>query len=422
MRKTVLVVEWGGDWITGQELGPLELIAGLPRDRYRFHMWCNSPKVADAARERGATAEVYPDPSAEERGRLVPPAHLRSRARDVLRRIAPDLVHCNATPTVKWMLPPAHRRRVPVLYHEHNLTTVASRCWAWLHQPHLVVGVSQASVQGFLDDGMPADRVRVIYNGLDTSRLDRDGLDWPAAARSSDGLVRIGTLGSLIHRKGLDILVRAFATAHRRDPRLRLRIGGDGPQAGEVAQLVNALGVAGVVELAGQVEDLAQFFTGGVDLFVTASRAETLNRTIIEAGYCGIPVVASGLPAHLEAVGGRDHGWFTPVEDVQALADALVHAARAERERAELGARLQAHVRRRYAMARYVEEFDAAYGELLSRGPRAYGWGSLHAPPALRQWMRGAIRRRVPGLQAPPPLQDAERPARILTPVPWRNA
>ncbi|HEX5631913.1 MAG TPA: hypothetical protein VFX50_01755, partial [Gemmatimonadales bacterium] len=28
--RTILVAEWGGDWIRGQERGPLELIAGLP--------------------------------------------------------------------------------------------------------------------------------------------------------------------------------------------------------------------------------------------------------------------------------------------------------------------------------------------------------------------------------------------------------
>jgi len=416
MRKLILFAEWGGDWITGQELGALELISGLPRDRYRLHMWCSSPKVAEAARERGATAELYPDPSADERGRLVPPALLREQARDVMRRIAPDLVHCNATPTVKWMLPHALRRRVPVLYHEHNLTTAASRCWGWLHQPHLVVGVSQAAVQGYLDDGVPPGRVRVIYNGLDTSRLDRGGHPWPAAARSADGLVRVATLGSLIHRKGVDVLLRAFAMAHRRDRRLRLRIGGDGPQAGEVAQLVQALGIAHVVELAGQVNDLARFFAGGADLFVTASRSETLNRTILEAGYCGIPVVASRLSAHIEALGGTGHAWFTPVEDVHALAEALGHAAGAEAERAALGAGLQAHVKSRYTMARYVEEFDAAYGELLAKAPRAYGWRSLHAPAALRRWMRNAVRRRMPHPDEPP------LPTRSMTPAPWKPA
>ena len=226
----------------------------------------------------------------------------------------------------------------------------------------------------------------------------------------------MATLGSLIHRKGVDVLLRAFATAHRKDPRLRLRIGGDGPQAGDVAQLARTLGIAHLVELVGQVDDLARFLAGGADLFATASRSETLNRSVVEAGYCGIPVVASDLPAHVETLGGRSHAWFTPVEDVHDLADALLHAARADVERIELGARLQAHVRSRFTMARYVEEFDAAYGELLARAPHAYGWCSLHAPPVLRRWIGSAVRRRLPRRE------DRRRPSRSLTPAPWRPA
>jgi hypothetical protein len=42
--KTLLLVEWGGHWLTGQELGPLDLITGLPRDCFQFHVWCNSPR------------------------------------------------------------------------------------------------------------------------------------------------------------------------------------------------------------------------------------------------------------------------------------------------------------------------------------------------------------------------------------------
>jgi glycosyltransferase involved in cell wall biosynthesis len=269
---------------------------------------------------------------------------------------------------------------------------------------------------------MPAHRVRVICNGLEKTRRDRDDLSWPDAARSTDGLVRVGTLGSLIHRKGLDILLRAFAAAHRRDPRLPPGIGGDGPAAGEVARLVSELGVAAVVELRGEVEHLAQFFAGGVDLFVTASRAETLNLTIVEAGYCGIPVVASELPAHVEAVGGRDHGWFTPVDDAHALADALVHAARAESERFELGLRLQAYVRRLFAMEPYLEEFDSAYGDLLARTPHDYGWSSLQVPPALRHWLGRAMKRRLSDAQQEPQVQESGHRTRTVTPAPWRNA
>ncbi|HEX5633106.1 MAG TPA: glycosyltransferase family 4 protein, partial [Gemmatimonadales bacterium] len=369
----------------------------LPRSDFRFHLWCSSPRLAAAARDLGAMAETYPDPSATERGHLLPPADLRRRAAEVVRRVRPDVIHCNAATVVKWMLPSAVRHRVPMLYHEHNETTRGARLWGWLHQAHLVVGVSEAAISGYLDDGLAASRVRVIYNGIEAARLDRRDLRWPDAARSRDGLVRVATLGSLIPRKGVDALLHGFATARAAEPRLRLRIGGMGPSHDELRALCTALGLDEAVEWCGEVHDLAGFFAGGADVFVSMSRSETLNRTLTEAGYCGVPVVATDLAAHREALCGRDGGWLVPVDDAAALALALRAHVTAPEEQARRGLLLQSRVRHRFDMHRFVSEFAAAYEDLLRQDRARYGLRGLRAPSAVRRWVLDALRARLLG-------------------------
>ncbi len=179
------------------------------------------------------------------------------------------------------------------------------------------------------DYGVAPERVTVALPGTDPiapSRKDREG---PL------GLLAVG---SLVPRKGYDVLLAALATlAHLP---WHLTIVGDRDRSPETARKlsaqIEALQLDRRVTLAGAVppEALRRFYRDA-DIFVLASRFEGYGMAFAEAMAHGLPVIGTTAGAIPETV-PRDAGILVPPDDMQALADALGRLATDARERARL--------------------------------------------------------------------------------------
>lgn len=131
--------------------------------------------------------------------------------------------------------------------------------------------------------------------------------------------------GQLIDRKGVDVLLAAFNAAATRNPKLRLRLLGSGPERERYRALVSA-DIADRVEFVGHKDpsELPDEFARA-DVFCLPSRHDGWGVVVNEALGAGLPIIVS------DAVGaGRDlvrdgyNGMVTPAEDINALADALL--------------------------------------------------------------------------------------------------
>ncbi len=188
------------------------------------------------------------------------------------------------------------------------------RARATLLQSDRIVVVSRFTQQAVLGllDGVGADRVRLIENGVDGGRFH------PAA--KAEDLVELYRLAGcfvfvsvcrLLEKKGVDTAMRGFAELVVRHPDSRYLIVGAGPYEDELQALAHRLGVADRVVFAGQVadEELADHYRLG-DAFVMPNRAlpngdtEGFGLVFLEANACGLPVIA-----------GRDGGSTDAVRD-----------------------------------------------------------------------------------------------------------
>ncbi|MEV0650290.1 glycosyltransferase [Phytomonospora sp. NPDC050363] len=112
-------------------------------------------------------------------------------------------------------------------------------------------------------------------------------------------------LGSLIERKGVGLLVEAFATCHDKDPDLRLTIVGEGVLGAELTARVAELGLSDVVDFTGSIppaEALRMIATH--DLLVHPSRLETFGMTIVEAIAAGTPILVTRSGGPQETLAG----------------------------------------------------------------------------------------------------------------------
>jgi glycosyltransferase involved in cell wall biosynthesis len=133
------------------------------------------------------------------------------------------------------------------------------------------------------------------------------------------------TVGHIIYRKGMDLLIKALKVAQGRGSDLNLVIVGEGPEQENLLALARELGVAKRVYFAGnQPHERTLEFYRGCLFFVLSSRAEGLPLVIVEAMANRKAVVATRVDGVPEIVQDGTTGLLVEPEDPQSLAEALV--------------------------------------------------------------------------------------------------
>ncbi len=236
-----------------------------------------------------------------------------------------------------------------------------------------IIAVSEAVKDDILqaNSWFPADRVEVVYNGINLERFVGRDLD-SEQSRACFGLPAQGWLwgavGRLAQVKGHDILLRAWA-AHELGKRgAYLAIAGIGEQRARLLSLAQELGIAGEIVLLGQVSDIPGFLSA-LDGFVMPSRHEGFGLAMVEALAAGLPVVASrvgGMPEILSPLAASGYCFLVPSEKETELAEAMGQVMRwpaAYREQAACAIRQQAQ---RFNASRMIARLDFIYRNLVA--------------------------------------------------------
>ena len=179
------------------------------------------------------------------------------------------------------------------------------------------IAVSEAA-RTTLVEHMGGDAV-LIPNGVTVRRYEKaDPLPgWPGSGGA------LGFLGRMDEpRKGLDVLLRAFAILGESRPQLRLLLAGPGDSDDVLSRVPAAM--RGRVVLTGQVseEDKARVYHS-VDVFCAPNTGgESFGIVLAEAMAAGAPIVASDLDAFRQVLRGGRAGELFTTGDPAALADA----------------------------------------------------------------------------------------------------
>jgi glycosyltransferase involved in cell wall biosynthesis len=183
-----------------------------------------------------------------------------------------------------------------------------------------------------------------------------------ASLRADNDTVSLLSVGSLVPRKGYDVLLAALADLA--DLAWHLTIVGprdrNGAYAGKIEAMVTALDFSQRVTLTGAVppERLAAHY-GAADLFVLASRYEGYGMAFTEAIAHGVPVIGTTAGAIPEAVPAQA-GLLVPPDDAPALAGALRLLIADGAARGHLAAGAQAAAARLPTWAQSAKTFATA--------------------------------------------------------------
>lgn len=125
-----------------------------------------------------------------------------------------------------------------------------------------------------------------------------------------------------------------------------------------------AVDAPGQVEFLGRHEDVVPLLWAA-DAMVLTSSSEGVPGVLIEAGLCGLPVVASDVGFVRDVVVPGETGYVVPPEDVDGFAAAL---ERAVRERLALGGAARRHCVERFDLERVVDEWERLIRAVLGEG------------------------------------------------------
>jgi glycosyltransferase involved in cell wall biosynthesis len=178
--------------------------------------------------------------------------------------------------------------------------------------------------------GVPAERVDVVYPGVETDFRPIDPSDAAEVERLADFRRRrslperfILYLGTLEPRKNVDRLVAAYARLVRQGSDHALVLaGGKGWQYEAIFRAVAAHGLQDRVVFPGYVSREEQpLWYSAADVFVYPSQYEGFGLPPLEAMACGVPVITSNVSSLPEVVG--DAGITVDAGDVEALSEAM---------------------------------------------------------------------------------------------------
>ncbi|MCA9949561.1 MAG: glycosyltransferase [Anaerolineales bacterium] len=167
--------------------------------------------------------------------------------------------------------------------------------------------------------GLPREQIKVIYNPVVTPELQKKAqgsLNHPWFENNQIPVIL--AVGRLTQQKDFPTLIRSFAQVRQRQP-ARLLILGEGEDRLALEALVNEFNLKDDVDLPGFVENPYAYMRQA-SLFVLSSQWEGLPTVLIEALYCGTPVIATDCPSGpREILADGQYGALVPIGDVAAL-------------------------------------------------------------------------------------------------------
>jgi len=171
--------------------------------------------------------------------------------------------------------------------------------------------------------GAEADRVEVIYNGVDVSTLacGIPGVEIRSSLGLEEDARYIGIVARFHPMKDHETFFKAAKNLMESDSAIRCLVLGGGSEEVRIREYISDLGIQDRVLLVGEVRsDIGCWYRAMNVLMLTSRWGESFPNVILEAMSCGVPVVATDVSAVKEIITNGVDGFIVDIGDSEALA------------------------------------------------------------------------------------------------------
>jgi glycosyltransferase involved in cell wall biosynthesis len=223
-------------------------------------------------------------------------------------------------------------------------------------------------------EGCPADRVRVVPNGVDVENFHPRWPDRQLARElglSQDAPV-VGIVAALRPEKNHELFLRSAALIRHGVPGARFLVVGDGPQRTALETLAHELSLADCVHFLGTRSDVPEVLSL-LDVLVLTSHMEANPVSILEAMATEKPVVATRVGSVPETVLDGVTGYLAKPGDQAGIAARVVELLQNRQKAAAMGRAGREHVVAHWSVQHMVEGYQELIAEIYrekTRDPR----------------------------------------------------
>ncbi|RKP59122.1 glycosyltransferase [Pararobbsia silviterrae] len=283
----------------------------------------------------------------------------------LLRDVDPDVVHAHMMTGAIIARFGTWRRRYALVTTVHNEFQKSA---SLMRYGDRVVAVTQAVEKAMIGRGIRADRICTVLNGT-------VGTPRRAQASTADPLrlsrPSITTVAGMYERKGIQDLLRAFASLRATHPDATLYLVGDGPDRADMEALAAELGLEGWAHFAGFDTNPVRWLAE-TDVFVLASHKEPGGLVLSEAREAGCAIVATDVDGNPEMLDRGEAGWLVPARAPDALAAAIGSLLGDAALRADYAARARRNLDK-FTVQRVANDYMAVYATALDVFRQTHG-------------------------------------------------
>jgi len=172
----------------------------------------------------------------------------------------------------------------------------------WLFsKADIIISISPALTKAYKSSGMPMDKLQEVPNPVNTKQFNYPSKEEKLKIRKKLGFrekqVIVLFAGSIIERKGIDLLIASFAKFVSKHSEALLLMVGSCRNENRVKYLkkINILDIKKKVILKGLVSNVDEYMKAS-DLFVFTSLREGFPNVIVEAMASRLPVITLNIP------------------------------------------------------------------------------------------------------------------------------
>lgn len=276
------------------------------------------------------------------------------------------------------------------------------------------VAVSDAMKETLIRDGLDADRIHVIYNGIpfygEPEHTTRSAYLSSLDIHWEEDCVIYGIAARLNPVKDVNTLIRAFGEAAKQCSNIRLLIAGDGEQRQELEEMACRLCPVGTVRFIGWQTDMNSFYHS-LNVNMLSSISETFPYAITEGARMGCATISTAVGGIPKVVVDGKTGFLVKPGDWQTMAQRIVSLAMDPKLRSSLGQGIYQRVRAEFSSQVMAQRQIQIYQTVIRRererrsaGGRygavicgAYGRGNM-GDDAILQTIIRQLRRQDPDL------------------------
>jgi len=249
---------------------------------------------------------------------------------------------------------------------KHRLLARVER---WLHpRMDAVLGNSKAVVEELKDEGVPARRLGLLYNGIDLAQFDN--LPSRSSMRQSLGIseqtLLLVCVANLMAYKGHGDLVRALGAIRLELPGdwMIAMVGRDSGIGADLRKLAELQGIAEHVLWLGERSDAVALYAAA-EIGVLSSHEEGFSNSVLEGMAAGAAMVVTDVGGNGEAVLDGECGLVVPARNPPALGKAILALVTNEGTRQHLAHAGRQRVLEKFTLDACVGRYAALYRALL---------------------------------------------------------